>query len=70
MQLCSSRCNKYKVSISVCVILCVSVITQDGWSALMEAASEGKTEVVVQLVEAGANVDMQNKVCQYIHFVE
>ena len=49
--------------------MCHSVITQNGWSALMEAASEGKTEVVIQLVKAGANVDMQNKVCQYIHCV-
>ena len=42
----------------------MSVITQDGDSALMEAARGGKTEVVVELVKAGANVDLQNKVCQ------
>ena len=51
------------VSISVCVILRMSVITQDGWSALTEAVWEGKTEAVVELVKAGANVDMQNEVC-------
>ena len=49
----------------MCVILHMSVITQDGWSALMFAAREGKTEVVVELVKAGANVDMQDNVCQY-----
>ena len=45
----------------------MSVITQGGNSALMMAASEGKTKVVVELVKAGANVDMQNGVCQYIY---
>ena len=41
----------------------LSVITQDGFSALMMAAMEGKTEVIVELVKARANVDMQNEVC-------
>ena len=49
----------------MCVILHMSVITQWGDTALMVAASEGKNEVVVELVKAGANVDMQNRVCQY-----
>ena len=48
---------------SRCVILHMSVITQGGGSALMLAASEGKTESVVELVKAGANVDVQDKVC-------
>ena len=52
------------------VIMChtthVSVITQEGDSTLMRAARGGKTEVVVELVKAGANVDMQNGVRQYI----
>ena len=30
----------------------------------MVATREGKTEVVVELVKAGANVDMQDRVCQ------
>ena len=47
----------------VCVILHMFVITQDGISALMLAAWEGKTENVVELVKAGANVDMQDEVC-------
>ena len=52
------------VSISVCVILHMSVITQNGESALMLAAIKGVTEVVVELVKAGASVDMQTNVCQ------
>ena len=51
----------------MCVILHMSDITQWGDSALMGAAMEGKTEVVVELVKAGANVDMQNKVCHDVH---
>ena len=42
----------------------MSVITQGGISALMVAAIEGKTEIVVELVKAGINVDMQTEVCQ------
>ena len=51
----------------MCVILHMSVITQEGWSALTFAAREGKTEVVVELVKAGANVDMQDKVYVYVN---
>ena len=40
----------------------MSVITQDGDSALMIAAREGRTEVVPLLLKAGANTDLQNKV--------
>ena len=47
----------------MCVILHMPVITQDGWSALMAAAVNGVTEAVVELVKAGANVDMQSEVC-------
>ena len=51
----------------------MSVITQDGASALMLAAKGGKTEVIVELLKAGANVDMQTKiqniVCQHIYIV-
>ena len=49
------------MSINVCV-LHMSVITQLGYSALMEAARKGKTEVV-ELVKARANVNMQDNVC-------
>ena len=47
----------------MCVILHMSVITQRGDSALMVAAMNGKTEAVVELVKAGASVDMQTEVC-------
>ena len=40
----------------------MSVMTQDGDSALMIAASWGRTEVVPLLLEAGPNTDLQNKV--------
>ena len=40
----------------------MSVITQDGTSPLMLAAQEGKSEVVSLLLEAGASIDLQNKV--------
>ena len=50
----------------MCVILHMSVITQGGWSAQMIAALMGKTEVVVELVKAGANLNLQTTVCQYI----
>ena len=45
------------------VILHMSVITQDGYSALICAALKGHTEMVVELVKAKANLDLQNKVC-------
>ena len=50
----------------MCVILYTHVchITQGGISALMGAVTKGETEVVVELVKAGANVDMQTNVCQ------
>ena len=53
----------------MCVILHMSVTTQWGLSALMWAAMGGETEAVVELVNAGANVDMQDEVCQYIYVV-
>ena len=42
-----------------------SVITQYGQIALMIAARRGHTEVVVELVKAKANLDLQNNVCHY-----
>ena len=38
-------------------------ITQDGDSALIKAAYYGETDVVVELVKGGANLDLQNEVC-------
>ena len=42
-----------------------SVITQLGETTLMKAASGGDTEVVVELVKAKVNLDLQNNVCHY-----
>ena len=44
--------------LAVSVRLHMSIISQDGWSAMMLAANEGHTEVVTQLLEAGANTDL------------
>ena len=44
------------------VIIVLLHVTQDGYSALMMATREGRTEVVSLLVKAGANTDLQNKV--------
>ena len=53
---------------SECQCVCVTLhITQEGYSALMLAAMEGKTEVVVDLVKAGASVDMQDEVCSIMY---
>ena len=41
----------------------MSIITQDGETALMGAAWRGYTEIVDVLVKAGANKDLQDKVC-------
>ena len=46
----------------ISVSLHMSVITQDGESALMMAARKGRTKVVSLLLKAGANVHLQNKV--------
>ena len=35
---------------------------QDGWSAVMWAATKGYTDIVEVLVSAGANLNIQNKV--------
>ena len=67
MYICSCTIGLHYVQCTL--YLHMSVMTQNGYSALMVAAMEGKTEVVVELVKAGANVDMQNNVCQcfYMH---
>ena len=41
----------------------LSVTAQDGETALMIAAVYGRTDVVVELVRGGANLDLQKKVC-------
>ena len=39
--------------------------SQNGDSALMLAASHGDTDIVVDLIKAGASFDIQNKVKHY-----
>ena len=46
------------------VLYYISLSSHRRDTALMLAAGEGKTEVGVGLVKAGANVDMQDNVCQ------
>ena len=48
--------------ITVSVRLHMSIFSQKGLSALMYAAMKGHTEVVTQLLEAGANTDLQDQV--------
>ena len=48
----------------ISVSLHMSVITQLGYSVLMEAAGRGMPEVVSLLLKNGANIDLQNWVCQ------
>ena len=45
-----------------CVSHYTCLSSQDGDSALMKAAWKGKTEVVVELIKAGANLNLQNEV--------
>ena len=45
-------------------MLDMSVIIQDGDSALTEAAHRGCTEVVVELVNSGANLNLQSNVSE------
>ena len=47
-------------------MLHMSIIIQSGDSALMKATLYGFTEVIQQLVKAGANLNLQDKVCQYV----
>ena len=50
------------------VILHMSVITQNGYSPLMGAAKLDSTGAVVELVNCGADLNLQNEVCHmYVH---
>ena len=44
------------------LVFIFTLSTQDGDSALTLAAWHGRTDVVVELVKAGANLNLQNKV--------
>ena len=54
-------CNETSLPV-ISVSLHMSVITQSGDSPLILAASNGETEVVSLLVEAGAALDLQDQV--------
>ena len=43
-----------------CLYSMMCIFSQDGWSALMEAAYDGHTEGVTQLLKAGANIELQS----------
>ena len=45
----------------------MSVITQEGYTALMGAAEGDNTEAVVELIKSGADLNLQNKVCHILH---
>ena len=52
--------------VSVHNIQYLSIITQDGMSVMHLAARIGWTDVVVELVKNGANLNLQDKVCHGI----
>ena len=54
--------NKSPGLLNVCTYT-LSVTAQNGNTALMLAVWWGRTDVVVELVRGGANLDLQNKVC-------
>ena len=54
--------NKSPGLLNVCTYT-LSVTAQDGETALIQAAWRGSTDVVVELVRGGANLDLQNMVC-------
>ena len=54
--------NKSPGLLNVCTCT-LSVTAQDGETALILAAWLGITDVVVELVRGGANLDLQSKVC-------
>ena len=56
------------ISVYIILYTCLSFISQVGNSALMLAAYLGMAKIAVELVKAGANLDLQNKVrCHYVN---
>ena len=47
----------------------MSILIQNGNTALHDAAYEGYTEIVDHLVSAGADVNITNNVSQYVVFM-
>ena len=55
-----SVCSEYQ-----CVMIHMSVISQSGESTLIATMMmHGDTDIVKELVIAGANLNLQNNVCQ------
>ena len=50
-----------------CPMVSFTFIAQEGDSAVMLAARGGQTDIVVELVKAGAKLDLQNVVRNYIN---
>ncbi len=48
----------------------MAAVSQEGWSALLMAADKELVPVVNVLLDAGANVNHQNKVCSLCLFVQ
>ena len=45
------------------VIMHMSVITQDGWTALVWAVANDYRDVAVELMKSGADLNLRNNVC-------
>ena len=58
----------FYLSVSDNTYSAVSIISQVGWSALMYAAGYCNTEVVIQLLEAGATIDLQSTEVLYTEY--
>ena len=58
----SVRHTLYLLFMKLSVSRYMSAITQNGDSALMNAARKGRTTVISLLLKAGASIDLQNKV--------
>ena len=55
-------CDDVNVSVQACVSYYTCLLTQGGDSALIKASWIGNIEVVVELIKAGAHLNLQNKV--------
>ena len=64
---CIAACHYQHCSESLCPLFtvhtCIILPPQDGHTALMRAALEGRSETVSVLVQLGADLNVQDKVC-------
>ena len=49
--------------------MCVTLLLQDGWTALMLASQKGHTETVKCLIDTNASVDIREEVFYYCVFI-